>query len=222
MTPEDPRHATNAGYLAGCRETCCRTAHAAYRRNLRTRQYLTRGNLVIDGTGTRRRLRALMALGWALSDIDAEIGQRRGYCHKLANTERTVLASTARRIAEVYDRLSMRLPDESTLPKRQTASRNRNLARRKGWPPPLALDDDRIDDPDEKPRDWHYTATDRATALRDMAELGVGVTEACRRLHVTRDGLEKWAQRNSMSDVYRVLAAREAMVGNQYTREDVA
>lgn len=30
MSPDDERHFTNRGYLAGCREECCRWAHRSY------------------------------------------------------------------------------------------------------------------------------------------------------------------------------------------------
>lgn len=30
LTSNDPRHGTERGYCAGCRESCCRVAHARY------------------------------------------------------------------------------------------------------------------------------------------------------------------------------------------------
>ena len=181
------------------------------------------GAEIVTPTGVTRRIRALTALGYTAAAIAEMTGLDKTHVKTLRDSPAAfVMPATRAAVVAAYDRYSMTLAPVTDRYAKAQVSRMVNHARREGWPPPLALDDDRIDDPGYMPRDWHYTATDRATALRDMAELGVGVTEACRRLHVTRDGLEKWAQRNSMSDVYRVLAAREAMVGNQYTREDVA
>lgn len=151
MTPDDPRHGTNAGhrahYTAGT-EPCqpCRDAHAAYHRGLRARRYLLRTDrLYIDTTGTIRRLRALMALGWRYRDIDLALGHgatRTNYAHNLTRQAR-VHRDTATKVAAVYDRLSMQLGP---------SSRTRALARRYGWVPPLAWDDETIDDPAATPR----------------------------------------------------------------------
>jgi len=99
--------------------------------------------LTLSIRGTHRRLQALTALGWCLEWIDAELGQKRTYCQRVLArpADATIFTDTAARIAEVYDRLSMRLPDESTASRRNVASRARNAARSKGWAPPLAWDD---------------------------------------------------------------------------------
>lgn len=223
MTPDDPRHGTNKGYLAGCDDTCCKTAHADYRRDLRTRQYLNGGPLRVNVIGTRRRLCALVALGWTFWDIDAELGKQKTYCHNMLERDTDwILKSTADAVAEVYERLSMRLPDESTGPRRQVASRARNLARRKGWAPPLAWDD--IDDPNEEPSDWEYVpeapvntgAKSRADVLAELIGRGCSVTEACRVLKVSRAALQKWCANNGHRDMYLTLAGREAQRANQY------
>jgi hypothetical protein len=57
-----------------------------------------------------------------------------------------VYLSTAREIAELYDRLSMTLPDTSTVARQQIVSRNRNLAARLGYATPLAWDDIDLDE----------------------------------------------------------------------------
>lgn len=141
IAAEDPRHASNKGYVAGCREECCRTAHADYRRDLRTRQYLHGGALTVDGLGTRRRLQALVALGWSLHTVDRRLGRKVTYCHNLISRGGDVLASTAEAIATIYDELCMTLPPTDTVHQRQIVTRQKNVARRNGWAPPLAWDD---------------------------------------------------------------------------------
>lgn len=206
MTPNDPRHGTSAGYCAGCRDACCRTAIADYARDLRTRQYLAGGSLLVDALGTKRRIRALMSLGWTGLQIDAALGRKRTYAVSILCGPQRVNRATADLVAEVFDRLAMRLPDDVPGANRQVISRMRAESIRKGWPPPLAYDD--IDDPAEAPvfdarrRCWTrdvelerwirwwvargYCDIDEATVLRllDGEHLESTVaekTEACRR-----------------------------------------
>jgi hypothetical protein len=135
VTPDDPRHASTAGYNAGCRELCCRRAAARYERRRTIRRYINRGGLLVPGTGTRRRLQALVALGWSTHALEAELGQKRSYVSRLITADSDVHAATAEKVAALYDRLSM------TIPPAKTAKRVRNYAAKQGWVPPLAWDD---------------------------------------------------------------------------------
>jgi hypothetical protein len=49
--PGDPRHGTEAGYVIGCRQSCCRAAHAAAagRRNAMRRRLLAEGAEITHG-----------------------------------------------------------------------------------------------------------------------------------------------------------------------------
>lgn len=137
------RHGTNAGYVAGCRDDgCCRTAHAAYQRRLWRRHY-TAGvtSLMVPALGTRRRLRALMALGWTMPALDAHLGER-VTANLLAGRGEVVHLGRARLVAQVYERLCMSVPDG------WVAERTRRMAHRRGWRPPLWWDD--IDDPRDR------------------------------------------------------------------------
>jgi len=213
MLADDKRHGTNPGYAQGCRCLPCKDARNRYERTRRKRKAILGIDNAIDATGTRRRIQALMALGHRSRDISARCGWTSGEAVLEVARRGWVQRKTAETIARVYDEMSMIVGDSDETRKR---------ARRNGWPVPLAWDDHAIDDPTATPIGHGYTATDRATGLRDMAELGVGITEACRRLHVTREGLEKWCQRNGMSDVYRVLTAREHRSGNQWAEGGAA
>jgi hypothetical protein len=196
MTPNDPRHGTNAGYIAHTfdREPACepcRTAHADYRRGLRARRYIARQDrLYIDSTGTVRRIRALQAIGWSLSDIDEALGHRAGtnYAHNLTRQERVHL-TTAQRVAAVYDKLSMRLGP---------SDRCRSAARRRGWLPPLVWDDDTIDDPDARPhggRDRSYKHDiDPITVERVLAGDRLPMTHAESRAVVARARDLGWSE----------------------------
>lgn len=149
MDASDPRHGTNSGYVNGrCRQECCRNAHAQYANRYRMGQRPGK----VSSVGTRRRVRALMRLGWTSAQIAHECGlQRRHTISDLTDETRlTVLTTTAKKVAKAYDRLSMQIgPSERT----------RARAERAGWPPPLAYDDDQIDDPGYRPTRRSFTST---------------------------------------------------------------
>lgn len=140
MSPDDPRHGTVAGYLAhrrGDETACadCRTACRLYERRRQTRRYLARGGLVVDGVGTRRRILALVAIGWTFAELDRQLGRKRTYSHNLASRDLDVHRNTAEQIAVLYERLSM------TPVVGWRGDRQRRIAARNGWAPPLAWDD---------------------------------------------------------------------------------
>lgn len=100
---------------------------------------------LVDATGTRRRIQALAAVGFTFTSLAPHLSTNRLYVGDIAVAD-LVMARTARRTAEVYDRLW----DADPLQHGATVggvSRARRLAAREGWPPPLAWDDDTIDDP---------------------------------------------------------------------------
>jgi hypothetical protein len=96
-----------------------------------------------DATGSRRRLQALAAIGWSSLEVKEASGVSNGFLSAVrAGHHETLRPFFADKIAEAYDSLSMRVGP---------STRARNLAQRKGWVPPLAWDDDEIDDPAAKP-----------------------------------------------------------------------
>ncbi len=97
----------------------------------------------IDSTGTVRRLQALVAVGYPATGLGEHIGvSATNMAHTMRATRVTV--RRARQVAVLYEQLS-HLPGES--------KRARMRARRQGWAPPLAWDEDTIDDPAASPVD---------------------------------------------------------------------
>lgn len=97
----------------------------------------------VHAIGTARRLRALAALGWDLADLADRLGVNTRRVHHLqAMGSPTVYRTTADSVRRVYDALSMTVG-----PSGKTA----RIARRNRWPPPLAWDDDTIDNPTARP-----------------------------------------------------------------------
>ncbi|MFW5415061.1 hypothetical protein J0910_00505 [Nocardiopsis sp. CNT-189] len=97
----------------------------------------------LPAIGATRRLQALAALGWTIQDAAAHTGlasstiaeiRRGGHRHVQAPTHRAIVAA--------YDQLSMRRPLATP-----GAAVTRGKAARRNWAPPLAWDDDSIDDP---------------------------------------------------------------------------
>lgn len=227
MRPDDERHGTNAGYLAHQRAdknacAACRAARVRYEKQRMYDRHLGKPRL-IDVTGTRRRIQALVALGWTYRAIGERAGVGLSAVHKAVNRYATIRREVADRYAAVFEELSMTLPPTDTRQQKRDASYARTIARKHGWPPPLAWDD--IDNPDERPAGWQYVAEDRAQAVRDLADLGLGVTQAARRLKVSPASLERWCQRHGLHDVYRQLTARETAVferTNQHTKGGAA
>jgi hypothetical protein len=183
VSPDDARHGTAAGYLEHVKtgDYCqpCREAHAAARRSLWRKRYIRRvDRLYVDATGTRRRIRALQALGWRFVDIDEACGRRAGsagatWSHNLVRQDK-VHIDNARAIAAAYERMCMTLADTPQ------ADRTRTMAARKGWVVPLAWDD--IDDPTERPR----TGIERYRHLDDVDPVAVDRAAAGDRLRLTQ------------------------------------
>jgi plasmid maintenance system antidote protein VapI len=100
---------------------------------------------VIDGTGTRRRLGALTALGYTTTELSALLGRKRGAVSLILHSQ-CVTPATRDAVKGLYDDLSMTVPPETV-----SAKRSRTFARKNGHHPPLAWDDASIDDPNATP-----------------------------------------------------------------------
>ncbi|MFE3452428.1 hypothetical protein ACFXJ8_26240 [Nonomuraea sp. NPDC059194] len=119
------------------------------------------GSARVDGAGTRRRIQALMTLGWTSQNIADLVGYTRVYVTALASRDR-VTASAAKRIREAYGQLSMNVPADTPRARKAKA-----FAAGRGWLPPAAWDDDLIDLPDDELK----VELRRQVALMDWSEL---------------------------------------------------
>lgn len=107
---------------------------------------------LIDGTGTRRRLRALVAAGWPQARLAGQLGLNPSNFGTTLHGERQVRVGTARATVALYDQLWRADPRERGVDN-QAYSRARNHAASCQWAPVGAWDDDTIDDPAAFP-DW--------------------------------------------------------------------
>lgn len=140
----------------------------------------------VDSTGTVRRLQALGCIGHAQADLAARLGVHPEHLGRIRRTGR-VSAGVARATRALYDELW------SVHPQGNTADRARIAAKRFGWAPPLAWDDDTIDDPAAVPD--LGAETSRQDALfencEELLRQGFTVQQAAERLGVTEVNLRR-------------------------------
>lgn len=113
------------------------------------------GNLAernfVDGLGTRRRVQALVALGWSQSKLGARLGMAQGNLWRIMELGTPIRASTARAVSRLYDELWDSAPPATDQRERISVNRSLRHARERGWAPPMAWDEGAIDDPAAMP-----------------------------------------------------------------------
>lgn len=120
--------------------------------------------LLVDSTGSRRRIRALQAIGWPKTELARQLGWQDGRVLDTVLAANRMHCKQAAAIRRLYDELSMTLgPSDDA----------RRWAQAVGYPPPLAWDDTALDDPAGRP-DFGRPHRRRRTHL-DL----IAVEEAC-------------------------------------------
>lgn len=145
----------------------------------------------VDGTGTRRRLQALIANGWPQKRLGIEMGITH---HRLIwdhVRQDVVAADTARRVKDLYERLWKADPIAHGVFARFAAEAQAR-AITNGWVPPGAWDDDYIDSPAASPDLGEHV--DRYTAIAEDArwlirEQNYTNAQAAHRLGITSEHL---------------------------------
>lgn len=176
----DHKHGTWLAHQADlCRCEPCVTAYNRYCKHLRHRRAVHGGRVLYPGVGVARRLQALARIGWSSPKLAERLGLTRQAVDQLRNgtarptlTPRTVMA-----ISALYDELW------ATTPTGGYSERTRCYAERMGWAPPLAWDDDGIDDPAAKPagqprRRPTSTTVDEVAVREALAGRSVALTRA--------------------------------------------
>lgn len=149
----------------------------------------------IDGTGTRRRIQALIAIGWPVRRVGEQLGLNATYAGELIHrTEqgKPIYHATATKVAEAYETARYRTPEDYGV-STATANRKRSQAKANRWPTPRYWDErpDAIDDPHFEPM---YGVTRREIIAQDANELmrfsGLDKHAAAERLGVSRSYIE--------------------------------
>lgn len=162
---------------------------------------------VVDGTGSRRRLQALIAIGWSESKLAAQLGLTTFSVHWLFEGNNTT-RETADSIRDLYERVWDTPPPQDTTGDKAAATRSINRAARNDWPPPLAWDDDTIDDPATEPHEARRNEKRKQRVTADVLEdldwlrrTGAHPDTAAERVGMTRRTLEREAHRAGMHDL---------------------
>lgn len=163
----------------------------------------------IDGTGTARRVQALVAIGWTLTAQAGRVGWLLSNYAALTQG-RPVLVQTADLIRDLYDRMSM-----TPAPPGFGTTRARRLAQSKGWVPPLAWDDDEIDDPAATPAVDAPTrkppaarsSEDFVADYRMLAGLGHSKHQIAERLGMSLTAVERQIIRARAAGLLEAVAA---------------
>lgn len=103
-----------------------------------------------DATGSRRRLQALVALGFSLNVLADYAGYSRSYFKDLTKKDR-ISVQRAVAVTDLYEKLWNRKPLPETKEQRHSVIMAKKAALAKGWLPPMAWDDAGIDNPDYQP-----------------------------------------------------------------------
>jgi hypothetical protein len=206
IAPDDPRHGTTAGFHAGCPDDCCRLARNADAKRGRIERQLGYYRRV-PAVGTQRRLRALARMGWSGRHVCRLAGYSARSFHPHLMRCTWLSRATAAKIAAIYDQLSMR-EGPSTFARRH--------AERNGWPPPLAWDDDEIDDPDAQPAGSSGTSQPGPRSPVDAGDVehllsfGEHTDAIAERFGVDRESLYRALHRRGRSDLVERLQGRVA------------
>lgn len=151
-------------------------------------------NALVDGTGTRRRLQALVAIGWPQIELARRLDVNKMTVNEQVNEAvSTAYARTALAVRDLYERLWNVTPETAGVDARH-ATEARQLAAAKGWVPPAAWDDDYIDSPAATP-DVGEEASRYAALVEDaewlMRTQGYTHQQAALRLRVTSSHLHR-------------------------------
>jgi DNA-binding CsgD family transcriptional regulator len=122
----------------------------------------------IDGTGTRRRLQALIAAGWPCNALATRLGMDDKYTHEVLTADSALVKRrTAVQIQRLFADLFDQQPEAHGV-RPASALRARRLAARRHWHPAGAWDD--IDNPNEQPQ-YGARVNRSAAIVEDVAEL---------------------------------------------------
>jgi transcriptional regulator with XRE-family HTH domain len=180
------------------------------------------GGAVVRNVGTARRIQALVARGWSISKIGARLGITPTNMTPVANGTRDVTTGTAKAVADLYDELWNTLPPRDGHRDKIAYSRALSHARRLGWAPPLAWDDDTIDDPAAQP----FTQSEQRRGgkrvhVEDIEflldDMPLATTQwLADRLHVTKDAIQQACRRGDRLDLLDQLS-RNARLAKEGT-----
>lgn len=150
---------------------------------------------LIDATGTHRRIQALVAAGWSLSKIALRLGVQPANMSTTMSRTR-LYASTVRAVRGLYDELWDCPSPAGTPGERAARTQAYRFAAERGWAPPLAWDDETIDDPEARPSGVRRSGSssgltsqersERRAVVAALSEAGLSAREIGDRVGISR------------------------------------
>lgn len=159
---------------------------------------------LVDPTGTVRRLRALVAIGWQETALAEALGMGVGNFWTLLHGRRNRITTGTRNKVTALFIQQWDKPQDGV-----RAERAKKIAKHYRWVGPLAWDD--IDDPTEVPegvakaRDARYTATEYLDDIAFLLELGESPHQAAAIVGRTVPAIVKAAERHHRGDIQTVF-----------------
>lgn len=141
----------------------------------------------VPADGTRRRLQALVALGYTQKEIANLCNiSVTNITYLTLGHNQVVRIPTAKKILAVYERLQM-----TPAPKSAAATYSRRRAKEKGWLPPMAWDEDAIDAIDAQPVAAVSGKDDWINDYKELREMGLTQVKIAERWGIELDSLKQ-------------------------------
>jgi len=158
-----------------------------------------------------------MARAWSPEAIERAAGVPARTTGKALRHADRLTAGEVQALAGAYDALWDRRPPMATQQDREAAASAHAHARRCGWPPPMAWEDDEIDLPDARPADgWRRTDrhTRPAADLVEDAEF-VRETGGYRQASAGAVAMRLGVKRDALEQAYARVRAREGLADRE-------
>lgn len=164
---------------------------------------------VIDATGTRRRLRALAAIGWPVTQINRHVN----FCNvKTLEDGRSathVTARLARAVRDFYTWASIGTAEDHGITP-WLAKRGRGYAARHSWEAPSVWDEDTIDNPDALPEWTGFCGSDRGWWTHRLERIPV-----CPRCQTAHDAWKAERKHLDRNEYMAALGTARAAASNR-------
>lgn len=200
--------ATAAGVAVSTIDRLVRGDSTMVRDQIARRILAVRPRRPVTPIGLTRRVRALAAIGWSVTQIAESAGCNIDTIKDYRKGGGLQVKVSALCIIDAYNSLSMCTPPNRTRYERTSVSGTRNRAARAGWAPPLAWDDESIDDPGATP---DLGEAERGFDIDEwlmLVRCGVDPATASERCGVTLNAVQIRAHRGGYTDVLELLELR--------------
>lgn len=161
----------------------------------------------VDATGTRRRLQALVTIGYSITSLGERLGVSPGNMSEMMQRE-LVTVATVRKVRALYSELWDKPNQPTQWRKLSAANRARNYASIHGWLPPMAWDDELIDDPNHVPGvpepELSKVSRRREAFLEEVEFFAAGgdqIETIAEALGLSADAVEKRLERYERADL---------------------